>query len=117
MAKLSQNLVQRARILLLLSAGQSPKNALVMSVDEKTQIQALDRTRPKLQLTSGQIERRALDRGIFISVDEPKAAIRRFIKVHNEKLAKPFRWHKSAESIMTSVARAKLSAINDKSTT
>ncbi|MEP0002912.1 MAG: IS630 family transposase, partial [Marinobacter sp.] len=37
-----------------------------------------------------------------------------YIKVHNEKLAKPFRWHKSAEAIMTSVARAKLSAIDNK---
>ncbi|MEQ8183455.1 MAG: IS630 family transposase, partial [Marinobacter salarius] len=38
----------------------------------------------------------------------------RFIQTHNEKLAKPFRWHKSAESIMTSVARAKLSIIDNK---
>tara|TARA_R110001599_G_scaffold353539_1_gene593682 strand:- start:3396 stop:3650 length:255 start_codon:yes stop_codon:yes gene_type:complete len=35
-----------------------PDNALVLSVDEKTQIQALDRTQPKLQLKPGQIERR-----------------------------------------------------------
>ena len=62
----------------------------------------------------GQLERRALYRGIFTSVGELKTAIRRFIKTHNEKLAKPFRWHKSAESIMTSVARAKLSVIDDK---
>jgi len=33
-----------------------PDNALVLSVDEKTQIQALDRTQPKLQLRPGQIE-------------------------------------------------------------
>ncbi len=62
----------------------------------------------------GQLERRALYRGIFTSVDELKTAIRRYIKTHNEKLAKPFRWHKSAESIMTSVARAKLSVIDNK---
>jgi transposase len=62
----------------------------------------------------GQLERRALYRGIFTSVGELKTAIRRFIKTHNEKLAKPFRWHKSAESIMTSVARAKLSVIDNK---
>ena len=62
----------------------------------------------------GQLERRALYRGIFTSVGDLKTAIRRFIKVHNEKLAKPFRWHKSAESIMTSVTRAKLSAIDNK---
>lgn len=62
----------------------------------------------------GQLERRALYRGIFTSVGELKTAIRRYIKTHNEKLAKPFRWHKSAESIMTSVARAKLSIIDNK---
>jgi hypothetical protein len=62
----------------------------------------------------GQLERRALYRGIFTSVDDLKTAIRRYIKVHNEKLAKPFRWHKSAESIMTSVTRAKLSVIDNK---
>jgi len=47
-------------------------------------------------------------------VGELKTAIRRCIKTHNEKLTKPFRGHKSAESIMTSVARAKLSVINNK---
>jgi len=62
----------------------------------------------------GQLERRTLYRGIFTSVGELKTAIRRFIKIHNEKLAKPFRWHKSAESILTSVARAKLSVIDNK---
>lgn len=35
-----------------------PDNAMVLSVDEKTQIQALDRTQPTLQLSPGQIERR-----------------------------------------------------------
>lgn len=34
-----------------------PDNAMVLSVDEKTQIQALDRTQPMLQLRPGQIER------------------------------------------------------------
>ena len=62
----------------------------------------------------GQLERRALYRGIFTSVAELKSAIKKYIKIHNEKLAKPFRWHKSAEAIMTSVARAKLSAIDNK---
>ncbi len=38
-----------------------PDNALVLSVDEKTQIQALDRTQPKLQLRPGQIERQTHD--------------------------------------------------------
>lgn len=38
-----------------------PDNAMVLSVDEKTQIQALDRTQPMLPLKAGQIERRTHD--------------------------------------------------------
>lgn len=38
-----------------------PDNALVLSVDEKTQIQALDRTQPLLPLRPGQVERRSHD--------------------------------------------------------
>jgi len=38
-----------------------PDNAIVLSVDEKTQIQALDRTQPMLQLKPGQVERRTHD--------------------------------------------------------
>ena len=38
-----------------------PDNALVLSVDEKTQMQALDRTQPLLQLRPGQVERRTHD--------------------------------------------------------
>jgi transposase len=38
-----------------------PDNAMVLSVDEKTQIKALDRTQPMLQLRPGQIERRTHD--------------------------------------------------------
>ncbi len=38
-----------------------PDNAMVLSVDEKTQIQALDRTQPMLQMRPGQIERRTHD--------------------------------------------------------
>ena len=38
-----------------------PDNAVVLSVDEKTQIQALDRTQPMLPLRPGQIERRTHD--------------------------------------------------------
>lgn len=38
-----------------------PDNAMVLSLDEKTQIQALDRTQPMLQLRPGQIERRTHD--------------------------------------------------------
>ena len=38
-----------------------PDNAVVLSVDEKTQIQALDRTQPLLPLRPGQVERRTHD--------------------------------------------------------
>ena len=38
-----------------------PEHALVLAVDEKTQIQALDRTRPLLPLRPGQVERRTHD--------------------------------------------------------
>lgn len=38
-----------------------PEKALVLSVDEKTQVQALDRTQPLLPMRPGQIERRTHD--------------------------------------------------------
>ncbi len=38
-----------------------PLNAVVMCVDEKTQIQALERTQPLLPLRPGQVERRSFD--------------------------------------------------------
>ena len=38
-----------------------PARAIVLSVDEKTQIQALDRTQPMLQLRPGQVERHTHD--------------------------------------------------------
>jgi len=38
-----------------------PENAVVLCVDEKTQVQALDRTQPMLPMRPGQIERRTHD--------------------------------------------------------
>jgi len=38
-----------------------PENALVLSVDEKSQVQALDRTQPLLPMTPGQAQRRTPD--------------------------------------------------------
>lgn len=38
-----------------------PENAIVLSIDEKTQIQALDHTQPLLQLRPGQVERHTHD--------------------------------------------------------
>ena len=38
-----------------------PERAIVLSVDEKTQIQALDRTQPMLPMKPGQVERHTHD--------------------------------------------------------
>ncbi|MEX2962392.1 IS630 family transposase, partial [Microbulbifer sp. TYP-18] len=54
-----------------------------------------------------QLERRALYRGIFTDVAYLKAELQRFIRVHNRDLAKPFKWTKSADTILASVRRAK----------
>ena len=61
-----------------------------------------------------QLERRALYRGVFTSVAELKAAIRQFIEAHNDLSAKPFRWNKTAESIISAVNKAKLGAIKNR---
>lgn len=61
-----------------------------------------------------QLERRALYRGVFTSVTDLKAAIRQFITVHNEHSAKPFKWNKAAEAIISSVHMAKLSVMKNK---
>ena len=58
----------------------------------------------------GQVERRALRRGVFTSVTEVRDAIRRFIDAHNAYAAKPFRWTKSAEAILDAVEHARLAA-------
>ena len=54
-----------------------------------------------------QLERRAIYRGVFTSVKELRDEIQRFIRTHNVHSAKPFRWTKSAGSIIDSVNRAK----------
>jgi transposase len=60
-----------------------------------------------------QLERRALYHDAFSSVADLKAAIRRFIEAHNKHSARPFRWNKTAESIISSVQRAKLGVIRN----
>lgn len=57
-----------------------------------------------------QLERRAIYRGVFSSVKELRDEIYRFIRVHNAASAKPFKWTKTAKSIIESVQRAKESA-------
>ncbi len=54
-----------------------------------------------------QLERRSIHRGVFTSVKELRDEIHRFITVHNSDNAKPFKWKKSAQSIIDSVERAK----------
>lgn len=54
-----------------------------------------------------QLERRAIYRNSFTSVNDLRQEIRRYIRVHNQQLAKPFQWRASAESILTKVERAR----------
>ena len=53
----------------------------------------------------GQLERRALRRGVFTSVTELREAIRRFIETHKTHAAKPFRWTMSVQTILDPVDR------------
>lgn len=58
------------------------------------------------------LERRALYRGAFGSVQQLREAIRQFIDAHNAHSAKPFRWTKSAETILAKVEQARAAAAN-----
>ena len=88
-----------------------PDHAVVLCVDEKAQIQALDRTAPLLPLRPGQVERwfaeltnKQLRRGVHRSVRALEAAIREFIAAHHEAPT-PFVWTKTADEILASIAR------------
>ena len=59
-----------------------------------------------------QLERRAVRRGVFTSVQALRDELRRFIEAHNKYSAKPFVWTKPAKAILGSIARAKASLIN-----
>jgi hypothetical protein len=104
-----------------------PNRALVLSIDEKSQIQALDREQPVLPMMPGIPERRthsyvrhgtttlfaALDvasgfvigkcykrhRAVEFSVRQLEADIRTFIDLHN-KNPKPFKWTRFADQIL-----------------
>jgi len=65
----------------------------------------------------GQLERRALRRGVFTSVTQLREEIRRFIDAHNTHSAKPFRWTKSASAILQAVERARESLRQETSRT
>lgn len=63
-----------------------------------------------------QLERRSLYRGSFPSVKKLREEIKRFIEVHNEESAKPFKWTKDADSILAKVHRVKLLTTSDNQT-
>lgn len=52
-----------------------PGGAVVLSVDEKTQVQALDRTRPVLPVTFAATEKRTHDPMISTSVSKSRACV------------------------------------------
>ncbi len=56
-----------------------------------------------------QLTRRAIQRNTFTSVEALRREIRRYIQVHNQDLAKPFRWTKSAACILQKVEQIKRS--------
>jgi transposase len=104
-----------------------PDRALVLCVDEKSQIQALDRTQPgfKLHFTPtsaswlnlverffAEITSKRIRRGVFRSVAELKQAVHDYLDRHNAD-PKPFVWTKTAEVILEKERRAldKLEAI------
>ena len=64
-----------------------------------------------------QPERRALRRGVFTSVTELQETIRRFIDSHNTHAAKPFRWTKSAQTMLDAADHARESLRKETSRT
>lgn len=60
----------------------------------------------------GQLERRCLHRGVFTSVRELQAKLLGYIETHNRESAKPFRWTKSAQTIIDAASRAKEASMN-----
>ena len=110
-----------------------PENAIVLSIDEKSQIQALNRTQKTLPMQPGRaekrthdyvrhgtttsgswlnlvevwfsiIERQAIHRGAFPSVRDLMIKIRTFINGWNDR-CQPFVWTKTADQILTKANR------------
>jgi hypothetical protein len=71
-----------------------PANAVVVCADEKSQIQALDRTAPLLPIR----------RGTFTSVPDLIGAIHMFIDAYNKR-CEPFTWSKTADQILAKAHR------------
>src|SRR5947208_258257 len=92
-----------------------PDHALVLCVDEKPQIQALERTAPLLPLQPGQVERRTHDyrrhgtTSLFAALDV-KTGIWEYIDVSNTA-GKPFVWIKTADEILGNIARFALRTV------
>ena len=92
-----------------------PDRALVLCVDEKSQIQALDRTQPLLPMRPGQwinqvgrffalLTDQQIKRGAHRSPAALEAAIAAYIDVRNAD-PRPFRWTKTADDILASIER------------
>jgi transposase len=60
----------------------------------------------------GQLERRSVRRGTFGSVQALRNELRRYIAAHNAHSAKPFRWTKSADSIIAAVDESRAAIIS-----
>ena len=79
-----------------------PRHAVVLSIDEKSQIQALDRTQPGLPLKPGKcatLTPQALRCGVFRSVDDLVTTIDRYVASANDD-PEPFVWTASAASML-----------------
>ena len=76
-----------------------PEHALVLCCDEKSQVQALDRTQPGLPLKKGRaqtmthFQRKTLNNASFSSTEHLIEAIHAFTAAYNENAA-PFVWRK-----------------------
>ncbi len=88
-----------------------PERTLVLCVDEKSQIQARDRTQPLLPMRPGQVERffaalteKQLRRGVHRATRELEQAIRDHIDTVNAN-PRPFRWTRSADDILATIKR------------
>lgn len=85
--------------------------AIVLCVDEKSQIQALDRSQPMLPMRPNQVEGffalltdKKIGRGVYRSVAALGTDIASFIERHNAD-PEPFRWTKSADDMLASIER------------
>jgi hypothetical protein len=83
-----------------------PDKAVVQCMDEKSQVQALDRTLNMIERFVAAITDKAIRRGVFHSVDDLMEAIDEYLRVHNNDPV-PFVWTATAEDILAKVARAR----------